>query len=150
MAGSLNFGPPKGGWPQFSKTDEQKRRKRSKVYICGPMRGYPQFNFPAFFEAEEFLTVLGYTCFNPARHDVESGIDLDPSYSFRDAFKWDFVKVTESDWVCVLDGSLKSRGATAEIEVARLCGIPTHEYCRVRMWAKWEEDLEKGEESYLP
>ena len=40
------------------------------IYIAGPMRGYPEFNFPAFYAAEERLRARGHAVFNPARRDV--------------------------------------------------------------------------------
>lgn len=42
-----------------------------KVYLAGPMRGIPEFNFPAFFAAEHFLKEQGHEVFNPARRDEE-------------------------------------------------------------------------------
>lgn len=48
------------------------------VYIAGPMRGVAEFNFPAFYDAEFKLAVMGMNPFNPARKDVErhDGVDI--------------------------------------------------------------------------
>lgn len=40
-----------------------------KVFISGPMKGYPNFNKEAFDQAEKELIQQGYTVFNPAWMD---------------------------------------------------------------------------------
>ena len=40
-----------------------------KVFISGPMKGYPNFNKEAFDQAEKDLVQQGYTVFNPAWMD---------------------------------------------------------------------------------
>lgn len=102
------------------------------TYIAGPMRGYEQSNFPAFFAAEEALADLGYNVFNPARNDVNHGFDpRDPKsrdmseFSMNEAMTWDLEKVLESDFVVLLEGWESSVGVAAEVAAARACGIPT-------------------------
>jgi len=46
-----------------------------KYYIAGPMRGYPQFNFPAFYSAADHLRARGHFVFNPAERDASEGFD---------------------------------------------------------------------------
>lgn len=48
------------------------KKPRKLTYIAGPMRGYPKFNFEAFYDAEQTLSTLGWTCLNPARMDMEA------------------------------------------------------------------------------
>ncbi len=110
-----------------------------RVYIAGPMRGRPEFNFPAFFAAEERLyDEHGHEdllVFNPARRDVEAyGEDLVtgttgkleeiPQFSLREALGFDL------DWICrhatevyLLKGWSLSKGATAERAVALALGL---------------------------
>lgn len=101
------------------------------IYIAGPMSGYPQFNFPAFFEAEDKFKTLGYEVHNPANKDGEAGIlELDASktgddkalmdtgWSFEDAFLWDITKVIQSRAIYMLKGWEQSMGAAAEHAVA--------------------------------
>lgn len=47
------------------------------AYIAGPMRGKPQMNWPAFFEAEKRIKAAGYEVINPARVEAEL-IGIDP------------------------------------------------------------------------
>jgi hypothetical protein len=48
-----------------------------KIYLAGPMRGVPLFNFPAFDAAAAALRKLGHTVFNPAERDNEHhGTDI--------------------------------------------------------------------------
>ena len=48
-----------------------------KLYLAGPMRGVPEFNFPAFFRAAAQLEREGHIVFNPAAKDnAEYGTDF--------------------------------------------------------------------------
>lgn len=98
------------------------------LYLAGPMRGYEEFNFPAFFEAEQRLQKLGHVAVNPARHDKDLGFDptagsVTQQY-LRDALAWDLGQVCRADGIVVLPGWRKSRGARAEVATARAIGIP--------------------------
>ena len=56
-----------------------------RIYISGRMTGMPEFNFPAFRKASEFLTLMGYSPVNPV--DITSlfgGAEaVDASYAAR-------------------------------------------------------------------
>jgi hypothetical protein len=101
-----------------------------KIYIAGPMRGYPEFNFPAFFAAETMLQEQGHTVFNPARRDNEDhGADIskgntegciekagaEHGFDIRKALAGDLDWICrEADAVYVLRGWSGSSGAVAE------------------------------------
>lgn len=100
-----------------------------KLYIAGPMSGIPEFNFPAFYEAEEFWTECGYEVFNPAKKEEEQKIkDNDPASfatgtpgkgtPFRELYKWDLDRVLESTAIYMLKGWQYSPGACGEHAVA--------------------------------
>jgi hypothetical protein len=110
-----------------------------KVYIAGPMRGLPYFNYPAFAEAEKRLTEQGWgVVFNPARHDAEvygqemfamnpaGDLDLaekEHAYDLGDSLSDDITWICqEADAVYMLDGWERSKGATAERAVALALG----------------------------
>jgi len=100
------------------------------IYIAGPMSGIPEFNFPAFFAAEEKLRNEGWVVFNPAAKDEE--YDLDPTavktgdaklviekgFDFRAAYLWDVTKIIEGDGIYMLKGWQYSPGACGEHAVA--------------------------------
>ncbi len=46
--------------------------KHRSCYIAGPMRGLPEYNYPAFMDAATRLRQLGWMVFNPAEMDIES------------------------------------------------------------------------------
>lgn len=101
-----------------------------KIYIAGPMSGYPEFNFPAFFAAQERLEADGWIVFNPAEKDQEATLDpnavktgdakeaIAKGFDFREAFTWDMNKVIEASAIYMLPGWQFSPGATAEHAVA--------------------------------
>lgn len=103
---------------------------KPKVYIAGPMSGYPEFNFPAFFRAEEILTAAGYEVFNPANKESERELDpgayevgdaalaKDKGFDFRECYTWDVMKVIEADAIFMLPGWEDSPGARGEHAVA--------------------------------
>jgi len=101
-----------------------------KIYIAGPMTGYPEFNFPAFFKAEEYFKELGYTVFNPANKEQEKENDpeafktgdaalaIKKGFDFRECYTWDVTKVIEADAIAMLPGWEYSPGACGEHAVA--------------------------------
>lgn len=104
----------------------------TKIYIAGPMTGYKDWNFPAFFEAEEQLLKLGYEVINPAHNDgptielaLESaGSPERPNHTWAYYMKRDLPHVLEVDMLCVLPGWQKSKGASLEVAVSKAIGLP--------------------------
>lgn len=96
-----------------------------KVYLCGPMSGIPEFNFPAFHAATKQLRDKGFKVFNPAERDLEDGFNpkTDKANTFLHYMKYDLPAVMDSDAVVVLPGWENSKGAKLETHVARECGI---------------------------
>lgn len=108
-----------------------------KIYLAGPMRGCPWFNFPAFFEAETTLLVQGHEVFNPAKRDLQkwgaeimlsSTGNLDDikhlGFSLRDTLGNDL------DWLCKKANAIAllpkweiSKGAIAEFYTAKALNL---------------------------
>lgn len=112
-----------------------------KIYIAGPMSGYPEFNFPAFFAAQKKFEDAGWTVFNPANKDAENEVTTDKSFAagdakvlmssgwdFRDAYQWDVDRVIEADAIYLLKGWEKSVGAQGELAVAKSIKLRYPEY----------------------
>lgn len=103
------------------------------AYIAGPMRGYPQFNFPAFDQAASLGRSLGWTIISPAEMDREHGINekgVDGKQVFTHADIREFIrrdtnilvnvlKGEEGDAIALLPEWWKSTGATGELALAR-------------------------------
>lgn len=96
------------------------------LYLAGPMRGLPDFNFSAFEKAAARLRSLGYTVWSPHEHDLNEGFDptKDDAKPLRYYMRHDLPAVLDSDAVAVLPGWEGSEGASLEVHVARACGIP--------------------------
>lgn len=110
-----------------------------KVYLAGPMRGIPQFNFPAFFAAAERLRAAGHTVFNPAERDNERhGVDVSAGnhagdesvaaaqhgFSLREALADDLNFICrEAEAIALLPGWERSKGVAAERATAAALGL---------------------------
>jgi hypothetical protein len=108
-----------------------------RVYLAGPMRGYPDFNLPAFLEGARLLRLAGYEVFSPAEHNLSRGLDttmagqqaeVERKFPLRESLAIDL------DWICrnadgvvVLPGWEASAGACAEVAAAKAIGAPTRE-----------------------
>lgn len=99
------------------------------IYIAGPMTGHPEFNFPAFDAARDYLE-RDWNVISPADMDRELGFDAavdEVTAEFlRDAMRRDINAVMAVDAVYALAGWEKSKGASAEVALAEWRGIPVH------------------------
>lgn len=113
---------------------------QKQVYVAGPMTGYPEFNFPAFFAKAKELTALGWKVWNPADKDAEANLDktamktgddklaIEKGFNIREAFMWDADKVINGDAIYMLKGWEASPGARAEHAIACFIKLKHPEY----------------------
>ncbi len=94
-----------------------------KIYLAGPMRGLPDFNFPEFHKYAALLRAEGHEVFNPA----ELGLSQSDMRAIL-AVELDWI-CREADAVALMPGWSESLGARAEAALARalnlkLMGVP--------------------------
>lgn len=110
-----------------------------KIYLAGPMRGIPEFNFPAFYAAAAKLRAEGNFVFSPAERDNERhGTDIskgnamgdeskaakDHGFNLREALAHDLAFIcAEADAIALLPGWESSKGANAERATALALGL---------------------------
>jgi hypothetical protein len=101
----------------------------TRLYVAGPMRGYPEFNFPEFDKATDQLRVAGYDVFSPAEHD--RSLYGDDVMSYGDSIDIRISMAADLDWICknadgvaLLHGWTASKGACAEYALALALDIP--------------------------
>jgi hypothetical protein len=110
-----------------------------KIYLAGPMRGIPEFNFPAFYAAADKLRAEGHFVFSPAERDNERhGTDIskgnatgdeskaakDHGFNLREALGRDLAFIcAEADAIALLPGWGSSKGAIAERATALALGL---------------------------
>lgn len=90
------------------------------IYIAGPMTGLPEYNYPAFIEAAKMLTAAhpDAVIINPAENfDRQTGLPY-PTYIRRS-----FEQVLASTELYVLAGWMSSKGARAELTMAKLLDL---------------------------
>ena len=89
------------------------------LYIAGPMSGYVDNNYPAFFEAEEQLRATGfYRILNPARSIVSR------NGTWEQFMRSGLRMVLDSTAIVLLPGYESSRGAMWEHDTALRLGMP--------------------------
>lgn len=110
-----------------------------KIYLAGPMRGIPEFNFPAFMAAAAILRSQGHFVFNPAERDNDKhGTDISKGnatgceataakvhgFSLREALGADLAYIcAEAEAIALLPGWQNSKGANAEKATADALGL---------------------------
>jgi Domain of unknown function (DUF6378)/Domain of unknown function (DUF4406) len=103
-----------------------------KVYLAGPMRGYPEFNFPAFYRAAKVLRELEYEVLSPAEHDLALGFNPSENslegFDMQASMEWDLRAVLDSEAVVLLPGWRESTGVGVEVVVAKAVGRELLEY----------------------
>lgn len=106
------------------------------IYLAGPMRGIPHFNFPRFNQVAALLRSAGHEVFNPAEADLKrhGGKDFsvdnptgdvvqaaaEAKFSLRDALSDDTHFIcNHGEAIALLPGWEQSSGALAEFFLAR-------------------------------
>jgi hypothetical protein len=110
------------------------------VYIAGPMRGIRSYNFPMFDLAKVKVRESGGRPVSPADIDREAGFDpadlpadwdfdsLPESLNLQTLVRRDLSALQECDAIVLLPGWRKSRGASAELAVAKWLGLKVFHY----------------------
>lgn len=108
------------------------------IYLSGPMRGYKDFNFPAFDKAAASLRASGHSVFNPAEKDREKDPDgiswknetgdiavaETKGFDRRVAIRADLDYIIDhADAIALLPGWEVSKGANAELWLARFLDL---------------------------
>jgi hypothetical protein len=108
-----------------------------RIFVAGPMRHLPGFNFDAFDAAAAALRGIGHEAFNPAEEDRLGGFDpvgcsgdenlAELGFDMRAAFarNMDYL-CRRADAVALLDGWHRSRGVRAELAAASVLGVPAY------------------------
>ena len=89
-----------------------------KLYLCGPMTGLPDHNYPAFLAAADQLRTAGFEVFNPA----ENGLSADAPWA--EHMRVDIINLMTCQGVAMLPGTDTSRGAKLELHNALELGMP--------------------------
>ena len=89
------------------------------VYLCGPMTGLPEYNYPAFHAAAEELRYRGFEVVNPAENPPPNAAP-----TWDDWMAASLPQVRAAGLLALLPGWERSRGACAEVAQAGELGIP--------------------------
>lgn len=88
-----------------------------KIYVAGPMSGYPECNYPAFNAATSALRETGFEVVNPAEFgDVGS--------HYVDLIRMDLRVMLDCHAVATLENWWESVGARNEVQVAGILRMP--------------------------
>lgn len=94
-----------------------------RLYVAGPMSGYPDFNYPAFEQARTRLQAGGFDVLCPT--DSEK---VNPTPGMPQAWDWymrhALRQVLDAEGVALLDDWQASRGAVLEVHLAHAIQIP--------------------------
>lgn len=93
------------------------------VYISGPMRGYPELNFPLFRSVTERFRAAGHTVVSPVEIGERDNLTLGPNRGGASYLKADLVEVLDCDAMVLLPGWEKSVGARCEAAVGVSLGF---------------------------
>lgn len=94
-----------------------------KIYLSGPMRGYPDLNYPEFHRVAALLRAEGHIVYNPAEFEHHGDFPIREAFAEYLAFI-----CNRADTIVMLPGWEKSQGAMAEYMAAVNCGIDIQIY----------------------
>lgn len=88
-----------------------------RIYVAGPMTGYPGLNFEAFHQAALELRFAGNEVINPA--EINPNLDAD----WTGCMKEDIKQLVDCDAIHMLPGWEQSKGASIEHYIAVALGL---------------------------
>ena len=101
-----------------------------KIYLAGPMTGYPQHNFPAFDRERDRLRALGHEVVSPAdisrEMDAAAGVESG-ALPWKRYMDQDLIALETCQAICLLPGWWHSRGAVIERDRAIALGLTVFE-----------------------
>lgn len=95
--------------------------KTKTYYLAGPMRGYENFNLPAFEAAAQLLRDRGYMIISPAEiNALKHHMDVVAAHAKRSEYLRNDIRclIDECRGIILLPGWSKSRGAQLESNIA--------------------------------
>lgn len=92
-----------------------------KLYVCGPMTGFENFNYDAFNLAAAHLRLSGYEVENPA--DAEGENTTGEPQLWHWYMRRAITKLMLCDGIALLDGWEASKGAQIEVNLAYNLGM---------------------------
>lgn len=97
------------------------------IYLSGPMKGYPDSNYPKFRAVAALLRAEGHTVYNPA--EFEWCREAHSAFPLRLAFlEYCTFICQQADTIVLLPGWEKSLGVSAELALAKNCGLDILEH----------------------
>lgn len=108
-----------------AKLDETKSA-RLKIYVSGPMSGYPGANYPLFNAVTALLRRAGHVVYNPAEFPHDGPKETFP---LRKAFA-EYAKFIceEADAIVLLPAWEASLGVSAELALAKNCKLAVYSF----------------------
>lgn len=97
--------------------ERAQRARLGGTYVCGPMSGLPESNYPAFHRAAAQIRAMGCTVYNPAENPEP------PCKSWLGYMRMAVAQVARADRIVLLPGWRKSKGARVEFRLARGLGL---------------------------
>lgn len=94
-----------------------RRTRHTRLYVAGPMTGYPESNYPAFHDASKRLRDAGYEVVSPAEFGAESG-------HYTDLIREDLRLMLDVHGVATLEYWWESQGARNEVAVGGILKMP--------------------------
>ena len=116
--------------------EKDSRICKPKIYLAGPMTGYPEHNFPAFDYAKSRLQ-FDWEVISPADMDRKIGFDptqgdtldgIDIHEFTMDCIRRDTEAIRNVDALALLHGWERSKGARAEVMLAQWIGLPVYQF----------------------
>jgi len=113
------------------------KKRKTTVYLAGPLTGKPYFNFLQFDAYKARLEIAGLKVISPADIDREYGFDPFVSMTKNnpkreDCITRDVDAITKSDAVVLMPGWKKSSGSMAEVATAIFLNKPVYELPRIK------------------